>query len=166
MNLAFFGDVICGRRNSKPVSTFVDLVLVHYGSDATLVAKGVPNGVSEAGILERIQTTPDIDIALVFHAHPSEGALAQEQYLKAQQDIDTLLRDRRVPTVHFVDPEQTNIAFGWGLVDQEIMNYLKLTRVYRVSYPDYESSDNRIDFYGNMKAAGIIIAYIDQLRRR
>jgi hypothetical protein len=44
------------------------------------------------------------------------------------------------------------------------MNYLKLTRVYRVSYPDYESSDNRIDYYGNMKAAGIIIEYIDQLR--
>jgi hypothetical protein len=164
MNLAFFGDVICGRRNSKPVSTFVDLVLVHYGSDATLVAKGVPGGINEQGILERIQITPEIDIALVFHAHPSEGALGQEQYLKAQQDIDTLLRDRNIPTVHFIDPEQTNIEFSWGLVDREIMNYLKLTRIYRVSYPDYESSDNRIDFYGNMKAAGIIIEYIDQLR--
>ena len=162
MNLAFFGDVICGRRNSKPVSTFVDLILVHYGSDATLVAKGVPNGISEQGILDRIQTVPEIDVALVFHAHPSEGEL--EQYLKAQQDIDTLLRDRRVPTVHFVDPEQANIDFSWGLVDREIMNYLKLTRTYRVSYPDYESSDNRIDYYGNMKAAGIIIEYIDQLR--
>jgi hypothetical protein len=166
MNLAFFGDVICGRRNSKPVSTFVDLILVHYGSDAPLVAKGVPDGISEEGILERIQTVPDIDIALVFHAQPTEGGLTEEQYLKAQQDIETLLRDRNVPTVHFVDPEQTNISFTWGLIDQEIMNYLKLTRVYRVSYPDYESSDNRIDYYGNMKAAGIIIAYIDQLRRQ
>lgn len=164
MNLAFFGDVICGRRNSKPVSTFVDLILVHYGSDATLVAKGVPDGISEEGILDRIQTVPEIGIALVFHAHHTEGALAQEQYLKAQQDIDTLLRDRNVPTVHFVDPEQANIDFSWGLVDREIMNYLKLTRTYRVSYPDYESSDNRIDYYGNMKAAGIIIEYIDQLR--
>lgn len=164
MNLAFFGDVICGRRNSKPISTFVDLIMTHYGSDATLVAKGVPNGVSEQGILDRIQTVPEIDIALVFHAHRREGALAEEQYLKAQQDIETLLRDRGIPTVHFVDPEQNNIAFTWGLVDQEIMNYLKLTRVYRVSYPDYESSDNRIDYYGNMKAAGIIIEYIDQLR--
>jgi len=166
MNLAFFGDVICGRRNSKPVSTFVDLILTHYGATATLVAKGVPNGISEQGILDRIQTVPEIDVALVFHALPSEGALAQEQYLKTQLDIETLLRDRNVPTVHFVDPEETNIEFGWGLVDREIMNYLKLTRVYRVSYPDYESSDNRIDYYGNMKAAGIIIAYIDQLRTR
>ena len=166
MNLAFFGDVICGRRNSKPVSTFVDLIMTHYGSDATLVAKGVPNGISEQGILDRIQTVPEIDIALVFHAHHTEGALAQEQYLKTQLDIETLLRDRHVPTVHFVDPEETNIGFTWGLVDKEIMNYLKLTRTYRVSYPDYESSDNRIDFYGNMKAASIIIAYIDQLRRR
>jgi len=166
MNLAFFGDVICGRRNSKPVSTFVDLIMTHYGSDATLVAKGVPNGISEQGILDRIQTVPEIDIALVFHAQHTEGALAQEQYLKTQLDIETLLRDRHVPTVHFVDPEETNIGFTWGLVDKEIMNYLKLTRTYRVSYPDYESSDNRIDFYGNMKAAGIIIAYIDQLRRR
>lgn len=166
MNLAFFGDVICGRRNSKPVSTFVDLILTHYGATATLVAKGVPNGISEQGILDRIQTVPEIDVALVFHAHHTEGALAQEQYLKTQLDIETLLRDRNVPTVHFVDPEEANISFIWGLVDQEIMNYLKLTRTYRVSYPDYESSDNRIDFYGNMKAAGIIIAYIDQLRRR
>ena len=166
MNLAFFGDVICGRRNSKPVSTFVDLIMTHYGSDATLVAKGVPNGISEQGILDRIQTVPEIDIALVFHAHHTEGALAQEQYLKTQLDIETLLRDRHVPTVHFVDPEETNIGFTWGLVDKEIMNYLKLTRTYRVSYPDYESSDNRIYYYGNMKAAGIIIAYIDQLRRR
>jgi hypothetical protein len=164
MNLAFFGDVICGRRNSKPVSTFVDLILVHYGSDAVLVAKGVPNGISEQGILERIQTTPDIDIALVFHALSSEGALDEEQYLKAQLDIETVLRDRNIPTIHFIDPEQANMSFTWGLVDQEIMNYLKLTRVYRVSYPDYESSDNRIDYYGNMKAAGIIIEYIDQLR--
>jgi hypothetical protein len=102
----------------------------------------------------------------VFHAHHTEGELAEEQYLKAQLDIDTLLRDRNIPTVHFIDPEQTNIDFSWGLVDREIMNYLKLTRIYRVSYPDYESSDNRIDYYGNMKAAGIIIAYIDQLRTR
>jgi hypothetical protein len=164
MNLAFFGDVICGRRNSKPTSTFVDIIMTHYGADATLVSKGVPNGISEQGILDKIQTVPDIDVALVFHAHHSEGALAEEQYLTAQQGIDTLLRDRQIPTVHFIDPDQPNINFIWGLVDQEIMNYLKLTRVYRVSYPDYESSDNRIDFYGNMKAAGIIIAYIDQLR--
>jgi hypothetical protein len=166
MNLAFFGDVICGRRNSKPVSTFVDLIMTHYGADATLVAKGVPGGISEQGILERIQTVPDIDIALVFHALPSEGALDEEQYLKAQLDIETVLRDRNIPTIHFIDPEQANMSFTWGLVDQEIMNYLKLTRVYRVSYPDYESSDNRIDYYGNMKAAGIIIEYIDQLRTR
>jgi hypothetical protein len=166
MNLAFFGDVICGRRNSKPISTFVDLILTHYGATATLVAKGVPNGISEQGILERIQTVPNIDIALVFHAQPTEGGLTEEQYLKAQQDIDTLLRDRNIPTVHFIDPDQANIDFSWGLVDREIMNYLKLTRVYRVSYPDYESSDNRIDYYGNMKATGIIIEYIDQLRTK
>ena len=166
MNLAFFGDIFCGRRGPKPVSTFVDIIMTHYGASATLVAQGRGGGVSEQGILEWIQTTPDIDIALVFHAHHSEGGLSQEQYLKAQQDIDTLLRDRSIPTVHFIDPEKTNTAFAWGLVDQEIMNYLKLTRIYRVSYPDYESSDNRIDFYGNMKAAGIIIEYIDQLRRQ
>ena len=166
MNLAFFGDVICGRRNSKPVSTFVDIIMTHYGADATLVAKGVPNGISEQGILDKIQTVPEIDIALVFHAHYHDDALEQEQYLKAQLDIETLLRDRNVPTVHFIDPDKTNIDFSWGLVDIEIMNYLKLTKTYRVSYPDYASSDNRIDFYGNMKAAGIIIAYIDQLRTK
>ena len=166
MNLAFFGDVICGRRNRKPTSAFVDLIMTHYGADVSLVAQGVPNGISEQGILDKIQTVPEIDIALVFHAHHSEGSLAQEQYLNAQQDIDTLLRDRNIPTVHFIDPEQANIDFSWGLVDREIMNYLKLTRTYRVSYPDYESSDNRIDYYGNMKAAGIIIEYIDQLRTR
>jgi hypothetical protein len=104
-----------------------------------------------------------MDMALVFHAHHTEGALSQEQYLKAQEDIDTVLRDRRTPTVHFIDPEQTNAALSWGLVDQEIKNYLKLTRTYRV-VTDRESSDNRIDYYGNVKAAGIIIAYIDQLR--
>ena len=165
MNLAFFGDAFCGRRNTKPVSTFVDLIVTHYGASARLVAQGVGGGISEEGILNRIQATPEIDIALVFHAHHTEGALSQEQYLKAQLDIDTLLRDRRIPTVHFINPEQTNIDFSWGLVDREIMNYLKLTRIYRV-ITDRDSSDNCIDYYGNIKATGIIIEYIDQLRRQ
>ena len=165
MNLAFFGDIFCGRRGPKPVSTFVDIIMTHYGASANLVAQGRGGGVSEQAILEWIQTTPNMDMALVFHAHHTEGALTQEQYLKAQQDTDTLLRDRRIPTVHFIDPEQMNAALSWGLVDQEIMNYLKLTRTYRV-VTVYDSSDNSIDYYGNMKAAGIIIAYIDQLRRQ
>jgi hypothetical protein len=165
MNLAFFGDAFCGRRNSKPISTFVDVIVTHYGASMTLVAQGRGGGVSEQGILEWIQTVPNMDMALVFHAHHTEGALSQEQYLKAQEDIDTVLRDRRTPTVHFIDPEQTNAALSWGLVDQEIKNYLKLTRTYRV-VTDRDSSDNRIDYYGNMKAAGIIIAYIEQLRRK
>ena len=122
MNLAFFGDAFCGRRSSKPVSTFVDLIVTHYGASARLVAQGVGGGISEEGILERIQTTPDIDVALVFHAHHTEGALSQEQYLKAQLDIDTLLRDRRIPTVHFIDAEQASTEFAWGLGDREIMN--------------------------------------------
>ena len=131
----------------------------------TLVAQGRGGGISEQGILAWIQATANIDVALVFHAHHTEGALSQEQYLKAQQDIDTVLRDRRVPTVHFIDAEQANAELSWGLVDQEIKNYLKLTRTYRV-VTDRDSSDNRIDYYGNMKAAGIIIAYIDQLRHQ
>ena len=129
----------------------------------TLVAQGRGGGVSEQEILAWIQATPNMHMALVFHAD-SNGDV-REQYLKAQQDIDTVLRDRRVPTVHFIDPEQMNAALSWGLVDQEIMNYLKLTRTYRV-VTDYDSSDNRIDYYGNVKAAGIIIAYIEQLRRQ
>ena len=69
-----------------------------------------------------------------------------------------------MPTVHFVDPEQISTALSWGLVDREIMNYLKLTRTYRV-VTDRDSSDNCVDYYGNMRAAHIITAYIDQLRR-
>ena len=164
MNLAFFGDAFCGRRNTKPVSTFVDVIVTHYGASVNLVAQGVGGGISEQGILERIQATANMDMALVFHAHHTEGALTQTQYLQAQQDIDTLLRDRRVPTVHFIDAEQVNTALSWGLVDQEIMNYLKLTRTYRV-VTDYDSSDNSMDYYGNMKAAHIITAYIEQLRQ-
>ena len=68
-----------------------------------------------------------------------------------------------MPTVHFIDAEQVNAALSWGLVDQEIMNYLKLTRTYRV-ITDRDSSDNSIDYYGNMRAAHIITAYIEQLR--
>lgn len=164
MNLAFFGDAFCGRRNTKPVSTFVDIIVTHYGTSVRLVAQGRGGGISEQGILAWIQATPEIDVALVFHAHHTEGGLSQEQYLKAQQDTDTVLRDRCIPTVHFVDPEQMNAALSWGLVDQEIMNYLKLTHTYRVSTPR-EHSDNGIDYYGNVKAAHIITAYIDQIRR-
>ena len=131
----------------------------------TLVAQGRGGGISEQGILAWIQATANMDVALVFHAHHTEGGLSQEQYLKAQLDIDTVLRDRRTPTVHFIDPEQASTEFAWGLVDREIMNYLKLTRTYRV-VTDYDSSDNSIDYYGNMKAAGIIIEYIDQLRHQ
>jgi len=164
MNLAFFGNDICGRRCRGVVSTFVDIIVTHYGTSVTLVAQGQAGGVSEQEILAWIRATPNMDMALVFHADHTEGALTPAQYVKAQEDTDTVLRHRRIPTVHFVDPEQTNTALSWGLVDQEIMNYLKLTPTYRV-VADRDSSDNGIDYYGNVKAAHIITAYIDQIRR-
>lgn len=163
MKIAFFGSAICGRRNSKPIDTFVDIILAELGAETELKHVGTPGGVTEQQILDQLLATPPQSVDMIVICHSREEAdRTNPEYAGIQSQMDQWLSRHQIPVVHCVFNSMPNHEFTWGRVDQEIMQYTLVSRHYRVM-ATLEESDNGIDFAGNQRAARILLGLFKEL---
>lgn len=163
MNIAFFGSAVCGRKSNTQIDTFVDIVLAELGPEAELKHVGTPGGITEQGILDQLLVTPpkSVDMIVVCHSWEEEDRTNPE-YTHIQEQMDQWLKRHAIPVVHCVHRNMPNHAFTWGRVDQEIMEFTRLSRHYRV-LATLEESDNGMDYAGNQRAARILLNLFKEL---